>query len=83
MRTHAQIITDAGGPAILDAATQSKPGTAKQWRRIDSIPAAHWSALADNGITTLEELAAAAAARVKPIKDKAMAPDGRLSEVAA
>jgi hypothetical protein len=63
MRSHAQIITDAGGPAALAKSVSAQSGAIKQWRRTNSIPAPYWQALADLGVANLEELASAAATR--------------------
>lgn len=63
MRTHRQIVVDAGGPDAVAGITGAQPGTAKQWKRADSIPAPYWKALVDAGKATLEELADAAASR--------------------
>lgn len=67
MRTHKQIIVDAGGYQIaaskIDATDNLLPGRVRFWMRRDSIPAERWSMVAASGLTTLEELAAAAAAR--------------------
>lgn len=60
MRTHQQIIEAASGPSALARALGIDAGTAKQWRRGDSIPAPYWAAIAAAGIATLEELAEAA-----------------------
>jgi hypothetical protein len=62
-RTHAQIIEDAGGPAAVGDIVGAPGNTTKQWKRNDSIPAPYWAALAEAGKATLEELAAAAAAK--------------------
>lgn len=61
--SHKAIIARAGGPAAIGRMIGIEPNTAKAWNRLDSIPAAHWSAIADVGAATLDELAAAAAAR--------------------
>lgn len=63
MRTHRDIIEGAGGPSAIAKATGAEPGTAKQWKRLDSIPAAYWAAIDASGIATLRELAEAAANR--------------------
>ncbi|MDP1598988.1 hypothetical protein [Phenylobacterium sp.] len=63
MRSHQQIITDANGPSAVARIVGAEAGTAKQWRRNDSIPAAYWAAMADAGLATLEELAVAAASK--------------------
>lgn len=63
MRTHSQIISDAGGPSAAARLIHAQPGTVKQWRRLDSIPAPHWNALVTAKLATLKELADAAATR--------------------
>lgn len=60
MRSHAQIIIDAGGPSSVAREVSALPGTVKQWRRNDSIPAPYWQAVSAKGLATLEELAKAA-----------------------
>lgn len=68
MRAHRQIIEDAGGDQgivkALGCASGVRPGRVRFWRRRNSIPAEWWSALAQSGVTTLDELAAAVA---KPV----------------
>jgi hypothetical protein len=59
MRTHAEIIRDAGGwHAVRDvlgmASTDAK---VKFWFFRDSIPCEYWKTLADLNLTTVEELA--------------------------
>lgn len=67
MRTHGQIISDAAGPAAVAKRISVRPGTVKQWRRLDSIPAAHWNAIVAAKLATLKELAdAAEARRIRP-----------------
>lgn len=63
MRTHKQIIKDAGGPAVVARAVVAEANTAKGWSRSNSIPAMYWEPLVAAQMATLEELAAAAAAR--------------------
>lgn len=63
MRTHQKIIEDAGGPSAIAKVTGAEPGTAKQWKRLDSIPAPYWAAINEAKLATLEELADAAATR--------------------
>lgn len=60
-RTHADIIDAAGGASALARTIGVNPNTAKPWRRLSSIPAAYWASVAQHGIASLEELAAAAA----------------------
>lgn len=64
MRTHEQIIIDAGGPAAVSKLVPAAAGTVKQWRRTNSIPAPYWRSIADHGLASLEELADAASARL-------------------
>lgn len=68
MRTHEQIIIDANGPSALGRLIGVDPGTAKQWKRLNSIPGRYWAALAEAKVATLEELANAVAA---PTQDQA------------
>jgi hypothetical protein len=66
MRTHAEIIRDAGGPQKVRDRLGLDPKkfeTVKSWFVRDSIPAEHWRRLADEGLATLHELAVAAEAR--------------------
>jgi hypothetical protein len=69
MRTHEQIIAAANGPSALARIVGVDAGTAKKWRKGDSIPAPYWEAIAEAKIATLEELAAAAATkqRAQPV----------------
>lgn len=63
MRSHSQIIKDAGGPSRLIAklALSTPIYTVRSWVARNSIPAPIWQSLADHGLATLEELAADAA----------------------
>ena len=69
MRTHAQIIADAGGyqaaASKIDPTDNLLPGRVRFWMRRNSIPADRWSVVVAAGLTTLEELAAAAAAKAE------------------
>lgn len=56
-RSHRQIVIDAGGATAMAEITGAEPGTAKQWKRADSIPSRYWKALVDAGKATLIELA--------------------------
>jgi hypothetical protein len=60
---HAEIVAKAGGPAAMDRLCGTKAGTAKQWKRQNSIPAPYWAAIAREGVATLEVLAEAAEAK--------------------
>lgn len=61
MRTHDQIIVEAGGPTVVARQVGARPGTVKQWRRAGSIPAPYWQAIAQLNLATLDELAEAVA----------------------
>lgn len=61
--THSGLIERGGGPAFVGRAIEVDPNTTKAWKRLNSIPAAYWSAIAEAGIATLDELAEAAANR--------------------
>lgn len=63
MRTHKQIISDAGGTGKLAGLLSADINMVKQWMRNDSIPAWHWEDVVAADIATLEELAAAAKVR--------------------
>lgn len=77
MRTHDQIIVDAGGPTVVARQVGARPGTVKQWRRAGSIPAPYWQALALLKLASLDELAGAVAkaAVVAGGHEGNMAPD--------
>src|SRR5690606_20298579 len=68
MRAHRQIIEDADGDQGIVRALGSppgvRPGRVRFWRRRNSIPAEWWSALAQSGVASLDELAAAVASPV-------------------
>ncbi|MGV3580021.1 hypothetical protein [Brevundimonas sp.] len=65
MRTHAEIIADAGGPSqvLLRLTLSASIHTVRSWVQRNSIPAEHWAAFAAGGLATLEELATGAAQR--------------------
>lgn len=63
MRTHAQIVAAAGKPEEVALRRGVSVHTVRSWIQRDSIPAEHWAGFADDGRATLEELAAAAAAK--------------------
>lgn len=65
--THRDIIERAGGPAALGRAINVDANTTKAWKRLDSIPAAHWQSIAQAEIASLDELAEAAATRAMVI----------------
>jgi len=66
MRSHPDIIADAGGPTKLAATISVEKGLVSAWKRENSIPAAYWPRLVAAELTTLDELAAAAEARKFP-----------------
>lgn len=68
MRTHLQIIEDAGGPTALARAIDVPVNNVKQWKLKRSIPAAHWIAVEAARISTLAELAHGATARAHEAK---------------
>ena len=59
MRTHSEIISDAGGPAELHRKLGyvSRFNTVHSWAKRKSIPKAAWPDLLAAGLATLEELA--------------------------
>lgn len=69
-RTHHQIVTDVGVPALREKLRERgielPDATIRAWPRRDdgagSIPSEYWKVLADLEVSTLEELAAAKAA---------------------
>lgn len=66
MRTHRDIIAEAGGPTKLAERIAVERWLAGAWKREDSIPAAYWPRLVDAGLATLDDLAHAAEARKFP-----------------
>ena len=72
MRTHAEIIRDAGGwRSVRDAlGLPTDDAKVKFWFFRDSIPCEYWKALADLSLTTVEELALAAHRR-RYLKERA------------
>lgn len=71
MRTHTDIIMDAGGQTKVAnrITTEAAPVDANlvhAWKREDSIPPAYWPRIVDAGVATLDELARAAEARKFP-----------------
>lgn len=65
MRTHLQIMQDAGGyQAVAEAVRQPKSRT-RFWERRGAFPPEQWKAVADAKLATLEELAEAAAKRAE------------------
>jgi hypothetical protein len=63
MRTHRQIIDDAGGYQALSAKIGEPASRVRFWHRRSSIPAEAWKACADRAVCSLDELAEAAATR--------------------
>jgi len=64
MRTHQDIIRDAGPQKIHEAVGfTGQLNTVLSWRQRNSIPREHWAALADAKIASLKELALAAPPR--------------------
>ena len=71
MRTHAQIVREYGAQALRNllvgrGCDLGNPSTTQRWADRDSIPGEYWNAIAEAGIASLEELAAAAAERKWP-----------------
>lgn len=63
MRTHQEIVEQAGTDAEVALALQVKPHVPRDWRLRNSIPADRWDDVVAAGFSTLEELASAAKAR--------------------
>lgn len=59
MRSHKQIVVDAGSDEELAAVLGVKVHQPRDWRLRDSIPPEQWLDFANHGFATLEELAAA------------------------
>ena len=74
MRTHQQVITEAGGAHVLaQQIANSVDGEVEllrkriwAWFRGDSIPGEYWALMADKGVATVIELAEAAEAKKLP-----------------
>lgn len=65
MRTHQQIVTDAGTDRLIELfGDKASFRAVRSWRLRNSIPAPYWQTLVDHRIATLEELAACAATRL-------------------
>jgi hypothetical protein len=64
-RSHAEMITAAGGSSRLARILKVPAGRVHQWKRQDSIPPRYWPAIAGRGLASLEELAAALARRAR------------------
>jgi len=65
MRTHRDILRNAGHSQVA-ALTKRPITTVRSWDQRDSIPPDMWLDLSQDGHATLEELALAANARVRP-----------------
>lgn len=63
MKTHAEIIKQAGSPEDIAAWRQVSVHTVRSWIARDKIPDEHWSAFAENGYASLNELADYSAAK--------------------
>ena len=61
MRTHAEIVAQAGSTEEVALARGVSTHTVRSWVQRDSIPAEHWAAFASDGKATLAELAEYAA----------------------
>lgn len=59
--SHQAIIERVGGSAALGRLIEVDPNTVKAWKRLNSIPAPYWHAIASAEVATLDELAEAAA----------------------
>jgi len=58
MRTHLQILTDAGAEAIHERGIAASLNTARSWIQREQIPASAFVQFAEAKLATLEELAA-------------------------
>ncbi len=63
MRTHIQIIKDAGGYQAMAAALGLDNERVRFWERRESIPLESWRAIAGADLATMDELLEAAEAR--------------------
>ncbi|MXP24839.1 hypothetical protein GRI39_02100 [Altererythrobacter indicus] len=63
MRTHAQIVREAGKPADVATRRNVSVHTVRSWIRRNSVPQEHWLAFRDDGWASLDELAVGAAAQ--------------------
>ena len=74
MRTHTDIVRAAGGAEPVAVARAVSIHTVKSWMARDKIPDEHWSAFADAGWASLEELAGYSAskrAEYRPTEERA------------
>lgn len=62
--SHQEVIERGGGPARFARTIGADPNTVKAWKRLNSIPAPYWQAVAGADLATLDELAIAAARRI-------------------
>ncbi len=60
-QTHAEIIARNGGSTAVGRKIGVDANNVKAWKRNSSIPATYWLALSQQGLATLDELAAGAA----------------------
>jgi hypothetical protein len=74
MRSHADIISEAGGPAKFAAAIGVSVDNSKAWKRLNSIPSPYWTVIVASGLAALDELANAVAK---------VLPDGRVVHLRA
>lgn len=63
MRTHADIIADAGGYQKLAQRLAQPVNRVRFWERRQAIPAEQWKACAEAGVASLEELVEAVTKR--------------------
>lgn len=63
MRTHLQIIADAGGYKSAAEKLGQPAERVRFWARREAIPPEQWKLVSDSGLASLEELAEAAARR--------------------
>lgn len=66
MRSHLQIIADAGGAAALAAKIQMNLNTVRSWSQRGRIPVEAFGAIAAAGAATIEELIATRRPRGEP-----------------
>lgn len=78
MRTHKQIIADAGGALNIARLFADQGATLEgfrkrvtAWASTDSIPAPYWQALVRHRVASFEELAEAASRRLSVSKSEA------------
>ena len=60
MRSHTDIINDAGGVAAFARKIGAPYNRVRQWPTADSIPAPYWKATVEQSLATFDELAIAA-----------------------